>query len=303
MTLKLGKLTILPESGRVLKLEPVSGLNVLWSNPHQGPDARGWINPGGDRTWLSPERDLFLPEGVWTSYKVPASIDPGRHEIMEYSSKRILLKNRIEALFFRQKASVGLTLTKCITETSPEIPEVEASAGYNIETRLRVEGTLPPDVFPAIWNIIQLPQGGKIFFKGKSPVSYFGLPNWKREANGLCSVEIPAEKESYKTGIAAVESQGVMAYLNATAEKPFLVVRKFEVHSKGLYFDAPADKPGSPCVQQIFSDNGAEGGFGEMEYHSDALTPEKTEIVDRCSTMAFVAEKKILEKMLEQLFS
>jgi len=302
MTLNLGKLTVMPESGRILKLEPLPGLNVLWSNPASGPDARGWLNPGGDRTWLSPERDLFLPDGSWKSYKVPAAIDPGKHEILELSEQGIALKNRIEARFFRQNACVGLTLTKRITETNPEAPGVEASAGYDTELGLRADEPLPPNVFVSLWSLLQLPRGGRIFFKGARPLSYFGRPAWRDAGGGVRFMEVPATEDSFKVGIEAIESQGVMAYLNLSVEKPFLVVKKFEVRPGGRYCDAPMDMPDAPCVQQMFSDNGDEGGFGELEHHSEAMAPGCVEISGRHSTMAFVAGRPALEKIMEALF-
>ena len=48
-TIQCGKFTILPESGRVLKLEPLPGCNVFWNNPLPLPE-KGWRNPGGDPT-------------------------------------------------------------------------------------------------------------------------------------------------------------------------------------------------------------------------------------------------------------
>jgi len=300
-TIQFGKLTILPESGRVLKLEPVPGCNVFWNNPLPK-QKNGWHNPGGDRTWISPECELFLPDGTWKSYTVPAAVDPGRYDVLEHSERHVCLRNRIAARFFRRNTTVSLTLTKNITETTPVLPDVDAAVGYETETRLQAEAPLPAGVTPAVWNLLQLPPGGKIFFTGAVPVSYFGRPDWRDDGKGLRSVEIPAAGESYKIGIPAREAQSVMAYLNTSAEHPFLVARRFNVNPAGHYCDVPLGRPNQPCVQQFFSDNGEAGGFGEMEYHTEALTPERLEVVDRCSTFACLARREILELILKQLF-
>ena len=65
-------LLVLPHGGRILGLFPGnSGENFFWTPPRPGCRRFGpgllhasdqWQNSGGDRTWLTPEVDIFLPD-------------------------------------------------------------------------------------------------------------------------------------------------------------------------------------------------------------------------------------------------
>jgi len=78
-------LLILPLGGRILGLAPDGVTNALWVNPALGsaPDAKallsdpGWMNLGGDRTWVSPEIDTHVsdPDRMLETYAVPRTVD------------------------------------------------------------------------------------------------------------------------------------------------------------------------------------------------------------------------------------
>ena len=84
-------LLVLPYGARVLGLFPGDRANLLWVNPSLGDTkaaieffrSPGWRNTGGDRTWISPERDLHVRdlENPWNSYEVTHSIDPGKYTV------------------------------------------------------------------------------------------------------------------------------------------------------------------------------------------------------------------------------
>ena len=82
--MKAHKLSSCRASGRILGLYASgSDENFLWTNPALGtvPAAKdyfnrtSWLNPGGDRTWLGPEMDLFISDLAhpWETYCRPAS--------------------------------------------------------------------------------------------------------------------------------------------------------------------------------------------------------------------------------------
>ena len=65
------RVLLLPYGARVLGLfAPQGGDNFFWVHPALGEPAsarelfaaEGWQNTGGDRTWLSPEIDIFFPD-------------------------------------------------------------------------------------------------------------------------------------------------------------------------------------------------------------------------------------------------
>ena len=81
------RLLVLPHGARVLGLfTPGSDENFFWTSPALSDAASasalfggsGWQNTGGDRTWLAPEIDLFLPEFPRLDrYEQPRQLDPG----------------------------------------------------------------------------------------------------------------------------------------------------------------------------------------------------------------------------------
>ena len=87
------RVLVLPYGGRVLGLfAAASDENFYWSHPalasvesakefYVGSD---WHNSGGDRTWLSPEVDLFFPNFPDTSkYFQPRELDPGNYKVVD----------------------------------------------------------------------------------------------------------------------------------------------------------------------------------------------------------------------------
>ncbi len=295
-----GSVVLRRRGGREFGLHPAGGGNVLWRNPLPYPGS-GWENPGGGRTWISPEAELFFPDqsAGWNAYTVPAELDPGDYRVLESTPESAVLGNRFEARFFASRRKLNLELEKRVTVLPrPDWLDSRAAfAGYRLETRLCALEPVPEDVNPAIWNLLQLPPGGIITIAGAGrPQIYFGRPGYE-ERDGVFSVGIPAAGESYKLGFRPPPGATTrLWYRNHTS----LVVREFRV--SGNCFDTPFPRGSAPaCPLQVFSDNGTDGGFGEMEYHSEALTPERPVVVDHCSTWACVAETEVLETISEQL--
>ncbi len=296
-----GSVVLRKRGGREFGLHPGGGENVLWRNPSPSPGAK-WENPGGGRTWVSPEAELFFPDqsAGWSSYVVPVELDPGDYRVREATPDSAVLSHRFEANFFASRRKLHLELEKRVSLLPrPEWLDPRAAfAGYLLETHLRALGPVPAGVNPAIWNLLQLPPGGEITVAGAGkPQVYFGRPGY-RERDEAFAVGIPAPGESYKLGFRPPPgSTARLLYRNCTS----LVVREFRV--AGNCFDTPFPHKSAPaCPLQVFSDNGADGGFGEMEYHSEALTPERTTVVDCCSTWACAATGEILETILTTIW-
>src|SRR5271156_1772313 len=83
---------VLPHGGRILGLfAPGSEQNFFWTHTALNSvdtakafyASTDWHNSGGDRTWLAPEVDFFLPEYPNLSvYMQPRTLDPGRYELL-----------------------------------------------------------------------------------------------------------------------------------------------------------------------------------------------------------------------------
>jgi len=321
--LRLDKTLVLPFGGRIMGLYPQPGLNALWVNPALGAAASahalltggGWTNLGGDRTWISPEFDLFVSDASrpGETYKVPAGFDPGHYRVVSQSANAVELETAAVVDFYRSGCKGRLSLRKRITELAAfdfTLPAGVSAAGYELVSTLSADRTLPAlpaSARPALWNLLQVAGGGEIVipFKGAaSPVAYFGKQQGRQDGQRLVA-SVPAARESYKFGMMADQCRGLMLYLNLAAPQPFVIVRRFSVGSTEQYFDAPfTEQQRRGVVQQVYVDNGDLGGFGEMEHHSPAMIPGLcSEVKDICTTWAFAGPADHLRELTERVTS
>ena len=315
---RLNKVCVLPFGGRVLGLYPQKGLNALWVNPDLGSEASaralltgsGWTNLGGDRTWVSPEFDLFVSDAArpWETYKVPAGLDPADYRVVSQGANAVELEAVVSVDFYQSGGKGEMSLRKRITELDvPDftLPAGLSAAGYELTTTLSAACTLPASARPALWNLLQVPGGGEIVvpLKGPAaPVAFFGQQQYRQMGNRL-HASVPVASEGYKFGVLADSCRGLMLYLNLDAAQPFLILRRFSVGSQSQYFDVPFNAPQlRGVVQQVYVDNGAFGGFGELEHHSPAMVPGRSaEVTDTCTTWAFAGTAEALLNLSETL--
>ena len=312
----LGKTCVLPFSGRVMGLYPLEGLNVLWTHPALGSvtSARtlltggGWTNLGGDRTWLSPETELFIADisRPTESYRVPSGLDPADYRVLRHNNNTVELETAVAVDFYRSGCRAELSLRKRVTELAAPgfpLPAGVTSAGYELTCTLSAAGSLPTSLRPAIWNLLQVPGGGEIVVPVKGsegPVSFFGRQQC-RHADGRLYASVPVATEGYKFGVKADHCRGLMLYLDLAAPQPFMIVRRFHVGAQKDYFDVPYTDPRQTgVVQQVYVDDGTFGGFGEMEYHSPAILPDRcSKVADTCTTWAFAGPAAALRQLAE----
>lgn len=281
-----GRILVLPFGGRILGLYPASGLNTLWVHPalHEAGSARaflnedGWINTGGNRTWISPEAETHVgdPGRFAETYEVPRGVDPAAYRVTEASDTALTLETELEVPFHRRGTRLKLNLSRTITLLNPppiSIPEDISFAGYRQESFLTPREVLPPDARPALWDIAQVPGGGR-FILPVGPVAaprpFIGEPVYRLE-NGqiLCDAD---NLTSFKFSVRAGDSRGLTLYLHAATERPFLVASRFPVDAPAVYADVPCDDlTDTGHLQQIYVDDGGFGRFGELEHHSPAI--------------------------------
>jgi len=315
--LRLGKTVVLPFGGRVIGLCPQPDLNVLWTHPALSSAASakallasGWVNLGGDRTWISPEHELFVADASrpGETYRVPPELDPGSYGVVSQSATAVELKTSVSVNFYRSGCQGRLSISKRVTElAAPEfaLPEGVSAAGYELACTLVAEGNLPAAVRPALWNLLQVPGGGEIVIPiqgAAAPVAYFGKQQGRRDGHCLVT-SVPASQGSYKFGVMADSCRGVMLYLNLDVPQPFVIIRRFSVGSPEQYFDAPfTEQQRRGVVQQVYVDNGDLGGFGEMEHHSPAIIPDQcSEVTEICTTWAFAGPADRLRELTERM--
>ncbi|MDD4101589.1 MAG: hypothetical protein PHU80_03015 [Kiritimatiellae bacterium] len=317
--LRIGKTVVLPFGGRVIGLFPQPDLNALWVNPalYSKTSASallksGWANLGGDRTWLSPEIEVFVSDAAQPAetYRVPRALDPADYRVTGLCGDTVELKTSLEVNLFRSGCIGRFSLVKRMTDLGmwgAPLPQDVTAAGYEMVCVLTVEGLLPAAARPALWNLLQVPGGGDIIVPVKgtaSPVAYFGSQQWRKDGQKIV-LSVPAIAESYKSGVMAESCYGAAVYLNGQVPQPFMILRRFTVGCGECYFDAPFNAPHlKGVVQQVYVDHGELGGFGEMEHHSPALLPDgECVIQDRCTTWAFAGPAERLKELAETVLA
>src|SRR6185312_5357699 len=295
------RVLLLPHGGRVLGLfGPKDGENFYWTHPalQSAETARkfyasgAWENSGGDRTWLSPEADIFFPrypDVDLSGYFQPRQLDPGAYRI-EPGYNGVRLVNRLSLALYRSKVTVDLEMAKWVEPTAnplrhergvPWESNVEF-AGYEQHTALRLLNGGSARI--GLWNLIQMPHGGDMViptYSKTNPRIYFGeiaaedliardrAVRWRMRAKG-----------EQKIGIRAAATTGRAGYLYERGGEASLVIRNFVVNPAGEYIDTPWMEPEDLgySVQACNVDSHL-GSFSELEYHVPAIGGD-TGVVD-----------------------
>ena len=115
--LKSGEATALISEygGRLLALFPRSeSYNLLWinSNPKMTIASRDRAI-GGDRYWISPERDYFYkdPEN-WAEWECPKSLDPANYELLASSNTSCTVSSQVYVFNHRTKQGIQGEITR-----------------------------------------------------------------------------------------------------------------------------------------------------------------------------------------------
>jgi hypothetical protein len=291
-----GKILVLPFGGRVIGLYPRPDMNAVWVNPALASVATakpfledpGWINLGGDRTWISPEIDTHIknPEAMFDGYEVPKGVDPAAYEVTAQDEQSVTLTSMMAVPFRRSGETVRITVSRTITllDAPPfDLPDGTDCVGYRQEATLTLDG--PVAARPALWHILQVPGGGRIEIpvrSGTRPRAFIGEPVYELEDERLrCRVDTDA---SFKFSLVANDCCGLMRYFNDSGPSDLLLMRRFPVCDTARYADVSCTDPDDfGHVQQVYVDDGALGGFGELEYHSPAIASDGEQSVTDCS--------------------
>lgn len=287
-------LLVLPYGGRILGLfGPRSDKNFYWTHPAlaSAESARNfyasdaWHNSGGDRTWLSPELDVFFPLFPdLTNYWQPRQLDPGNYQVVR-GEDSLQMVNRLTITLSRSQQNVEMQMTKSVL-SAPNPLRYEQGlkwegkieyAGYTLHTSLEIlGGGEAPSAPVGLWNLLQLPHGGELLaptYAKTTPRVWFGtmaaedlvvddhLVRHKMRASGI-----------HKIGIRAVATTGRVGYLYSTGDQFTLVVRNFYVNPSGEYVDIPFDENADVGYSvQACNVNNELGCFSELEYHVPAI--------------------------------
>jgi hypothetical protein len=288
------RVLILPYGGRILGLfTPRNPENFYWTHPalESVETARAfyasdvWQNSGGDRTWLSPEADIFFPNfPKLDNYWQPRELDPGNYNV-EATGGSLRLVNRLSLTLSRSKQQVELQITKLVRSAPDPLryerglydPAGVEYAGYTLRCSLELIGTKKNDLAEVgLWNLVQLPHNGDLLvptYARAVPKILMGavVPEDLIVADHLIRYRMRAAGE-HKIGIRAVPATGRVGYLYPTNNQFALVIRNFLVNPSGEYVDVPwSDTEDLGYSTQACNVDSGLGSFSELEYHSPAI--------------------------------
>jgi len=304
---------ILPEYGRVLGLYPGdSDENVFWTNPALATaesanayfHGDGWRNPGGDRTWLAPEIELFIGDLArpGETYAVPATLDPGQWRV-EGGTRGLQLKNESVVQLKRSGRDIPFAITKQVRMAANPLCDLKLDlsyAGYEVTTMLELDEERA-DSLPArlsVWNLIQLPRPGHMIvptYRRAVPQTVFGEvpPADLALADHALVWNMPDAGGNAKLSLKADVLTGRAGYLYRSCQDADiwnLAVRNFAVNPSGDYVDALWDDPADTGYAfQACAVNEGDETFNELEYHAPAAVtvPGQNRVCDQSQLWAF----------------
>ena len=318
-TFRLGsEILVLPYCGRVLALGPGGGDNCLWVNPALGAsdtatawlNGSGWLNPGGDRVWISPELETHVadPARYADTYKIAADVDPGNYIVEAHDGAKVLLKNACRLPFMRSGCTIELEWSLTIerlTQPFAALPAGVHFCGYRTIVDLHATGPSSGgkrSPQPSVWRLLQVPSRGTIDVPtlADPPVqSFIGNPTYTRTSSGVsCQVKTPA---SFKFGVHVSHAKNMLLYRRQIGEQTDLIVRRFQLDREARYSDVSAQEPDATgFVVQVYVDDGGYGEFGELEHHAPAidLGMGEGERVDTSETWAFRGTAEGIDEMV-----
>ncbi len=321
------KVLLMPYGARIIGLYPdKDDENFFWTNKDLYDETKArevfredkWQNSGGDRTWISPELDIFFPDYPEAqNHWEPPQIDASEYEVIT-TDKSVIMQKSMELFFARPERNVSLNLSKEITYAENPLRFEKgfqkthtgvSYAGYTLKCTLKINDLKPNDsVNAAIWNLAQLPHGGELLiptYHKEQPLVLFGdIPAEKlisEDRSVRFIVDFPGE---HKIAVRAVSTTGRTGYIFEQGDKWNLVIRNFFVNPSGFYVDVPKFKPDDPgySVNAVNVKSGL-GDFCEMEYHVPAAgsAPGTDVSVDTSQIWAYRGVKKSIEQIADFL--
>lgn len=327
------RLLVLPQSGRLLGLYPSgSEENFLWTNPAFATAQSaaeyfrrdGWPNPGGDRTWLAPEIELFIGDlgNPGATYAVPCALDPGKWTLTAATKAGVSMAQTTGLRLHRSKKDVSVRLEKVLRSVANPLPDAGVDyAGYSQITTLEVDEPHRGEARLGIWNLLQLPSPGTMlipvctrtipqkvfgaFAEGELDLSVSGV-RWQMSSPGPDSkIALKAGALTGRVGYLCASdccsktTQGMPDTGHNSPDTLDLVVREFTVVPEGDYVDALWDAPHETgwAFQACCVRNGPEQ-FNELEYHAATATTDDGRFIsrDESRVWAFRGPSEVIRK-------
>jgi hypothetical protein len=283
--IKLGasRLLVLPHGGRVLGLfASRDDVNFLWTHDalRKVESARRlfdqhWPNPGGDRTWLAPEHELFVSDirNPWEMYRQPRELDPAKY-VFDANNGAPLLRTRASLKLHRSKTTADVRIDKTLAAVADPLGDVDLGltfAGYATMVTLSAK----TKVSISLWQLLQLPPNGEMVVRTlhrSPPRVWFGKISRADLAatDDFVHYRMRDRRRTHKIGVRAIACAGRAGYVVRRDARTFdLVVRNFFVDPSGQYVDAPFDdlRETGYAFQACNVAEDDIGHFAELEHH------------------------------------
>lgn len=311
-------IVVLPYGARVLGVFAGTESNLLWANPALGSKItateffakEGWRNTGGNRTWISPERDIHVRnlDDPWSSYEVPESIDPGRFQVsctghqVHLAADGSLRNHRTGAVCaVRLEKTIHLALSPLRYDPAAWSRfENVHYAGYAQKTVLTVTDGRDFRTPLSVWDAVNLPATGVVIVPTthRAQVTDFFEPteaSHLRQSQNFVTFVFDG-RQRHKIALRVTDLlAGRAGYLRPlSADEWTLVVRNFFVNPSGEYVDTPwLDSEDRGYALECYNDGGLNGAYGELEYHTEAISGSSgaTSCIDHAQLWGFRGKK------------
>ena len=269
--------------------ESIFWVNEAFADPDQFRSflASGDWNIGGERVWIAPETQYLVRDRAdfWGTIRIPEQMDPGVQLLSAVGegcwklSQDLLL----DAYNFAS-GQKQLRLDKWFVPVDDPLRNLNVYAeliqdvlfaGY--QQTVQLCETRQDEIMSETWNLIQVRSGGQILIPTTPQPEYsdYFAPIDDRhltiEPWGM-RLQISGRKQ-YKVGVQAAQTFGRLAYLNQWHEgQATLIVRNFFNNPSAPYAEEPAAQPHRRGRSiHIYNDDGALGGFGELEVNGQTI--------------------------------
>lgn len=313
---------VLPYGGRVLGLfAPGSQENFYWTHPalesaeaaKEFLGSEAWQNTGGDRTWLAPEIDTFLPNyPKLDAYVQQRSLDPGNYKI-EKCCGGFKLVSDMTISISRLKTTVDLKISKSFGPAPNPLRyergltglEGVSYAGYTQFATLELaDSSKDTKAAVGLWNLVEMPWGGDLIiptYSRTEPKVIFGeIPDSDLViSDNLILYKMNCDV-SAKIGIRAVATCGRVGYIHKTGDQWALIIRNFAVNPSGEYVDVPWDDPDYRGYSTQACNVDIEGiKWNELEYHIPGIGAGtgQTRVDDQAQVWAYRGSLDALKKI------
>lgn len=249
-------------------------------------DTDDW-NLGGERVYLGPELQYSVPdrERFWETYKLSTQVDPGNYELsVNNETSECRLHQNMVLDVYPGRGRKEISLTRVIKPSADPLRNMSnylelingvAYCGYEHSLTLSEEEN--DGIMSQTWDLVQINSGGTIYIPSSPALEYTDYyepvdETWQKVESNYVQVDITGDR-MFKLGYKAPHIYGRVGYFNVLdLDRACLIVRNFYNNPASPYLDEPYHTVGHKGDSlQIYQDDGALGGFAEIECIGQAI--------------------------------